>query len=356
MSFCLQEYSLGNLKEQVRDLVERNSDLDKYKDDAAKYLPADITQSLWPQVSRSLLSQWSFEIFYRRSLLKFGRQKHVEGVKYDSKKDAWSATVMIGKSRYGLGEFKSETAAQGAIDREIRAAERLGYGEVMTGSCESKLKATFLKIHEVMLDSRDLDTSTATLRQRISAAHDRNRVLERWSELSHAALHWLASPLLGSMRDMPVVRSSRISNPVVIRVIDEWKDNLQAQLDGKTQVPKKELVFAPVPAPCTPEYIKEHKAKKTYIKVGASLSFYSYVLTHLSISAVSTRVQNPGDPSEREGAAWQPARPSPPQLHTLCPHTQGQSCITHCESFQLLTADILIYSACRRVVRVLQKC
>lgn len=132
----------------MKDLLDRNSDLDKFKDDAAKYLPADITQSLWPHVSRNLLSQWSFEISYRRSLLKYGRQTKADGVKYNEKKGAWTATVMIGKSRYGLGDFKTETAAQGAIDKELKAAKRLGYGatDTMPGSCESKLKQTYLKV------------------------------------------------------------------------------------------------------------------------------------------------------------------------------------------------------------------
>jgi hypothetical protein len=154
-----------------------------------------------------------------------------------------------------------------------------------------------------MLDSRDLDISTATLRNRIALAHDRNRVLERWSELSPSALKWIASPLLGrNIADLPEERSSRINNPIVIKVIvrvtkfilhinlshtyistymtytnlyvmcinkiiDEWKHKHQLELEGSLPSPKKELVFPPVPAPCTPDYIAEHKAKKTYISV-----------------------------------------------------------------------------------------
>jgi hypothetical protein len=142
------EYSLGNLKEQVTDLLQRNADLDKSQEEATKYLPAEIAQSLWPHVSRRLLSQWSYEMHHRRDLLKFGRPKHEEGVRYDDKKGLWSATVMIGKSRYGLGDFKTEALAQAAIDKELKAAKRLGYGAVesMTGTCESKLKQTYLKV------------------------------------------------------------------------------------------------------------------------------------------------------------------------------------------------------------------
>ena len=53
------------------------------------------------------------------------------------------------------------------------------------------------KVHAVMLEARELEVVTSTLRATIARMHDRNRVMERTENgLSPLALAWLAEPLL----------------------------------------------------------------------------------------------------------------------------------------------------------------
>jgi len=105
-----------------------------------------------------------------------------DGVKFDEALQLWTASIDVGKSRYSLGKFKDQAAAQKAYQKEKASAQKLGYGDQDLDSpagCESKLKKVYFDIHEVMLMTRKLDLQTAALRLTIAKFHERNRVLER---------------------------------------------------------------------------------------------------------------------------------------------------------------------------------
>ena len=102
------------------------------------------------------------------------------------------------------------------------------------------------------MDAQEHDVGTARLRSLIANLHNRNRVLERQTDLSVAALKWIAAPLeeaavaalkaaggddpLGKMdTNISIVEvgdsnsynsTSLITNPLVIGVIDEYREKI----------------------------------------------------------------------------------------------------------------------------------
>jgi hypothetical protein len=68
----------------------------------------------------------------------------------------------------------------------------------MLYSCFFKIRNSAMKTPtecQVMLQTKQLDATTASQRAAIAASHDRNRVLERQDDLSPAALKWISAPL-----------------------------------------------------------------------------------------------------------------------------------------------------------------
>ena len=141
----------------------------------------------------------------------------------------------------------------------------------------------------MLMDAQEHDVGTARLRSLIANLHNRNRVLERQTDLSVAALKWIAAPLeeaavaalkaaggddpLGKMdTNISIVEvgdsnsynsTSLITNPLVIGVIDEYRENEKNHTFKKL----KEPVFSPRLPDCTQDYLEQHRRAGSLNKV-----------------------------------------------------------------------------------------
>ena len=93
----------------------------------------------------------------------------------------------------------------------------------------------------MLLQTRQLDVTTANQRATIANSHDRNRVLERQDDLSPAALRWLSAPLAFKqhLANEALKSAHHQTEPKQLKPLKQTEQPVGAVLDGLVLVSKK---------------------------------------------------------------------------------------------------------------------